>query len=77
MVAHITSHGMSIRREFVNDKLRYFFPPFSTSFEHLGYFPFNLANLISMIMYVHTDTRLDRLQLLLLCGCIHDLILCR
>lgn len=71
MVAHSTSFT---RREFVNDKLRHSFPPFSTSF---GYILFNLANLISMSMYVHTDTRLDRLQLLLQCGCIHDLILCR
>ncbi len=73
MVAHSTSHVMFTGRV-VN---RHSFPSFSISFEHLGYSLLNLANLISMSMYVHTDTRLDRLQLLLQCECIHDLILCR
>lgn len=76
MVAHSTS-GMFTGREFLNDKLRHSFPSFSISFKHFGYSLFNLANLVSMSMYIHTDTRLDRLQLLLQCGCIHDLILCQ
>lgn len=58
VVAYSTSPEMFTRRESVNDKLRHSFPPFSTSFEHLGYFLFSLADLadlISMSMYVHTS----------------------
>lgn len=55
VVAYSTSPEMFTGRESVNDKLRHSFPPFSTSFEDLGYFLFNLADLISMSMYVHTS----------------------